>query len=74
MVRDQQTDLLNQVMLEQVGPRDGCGVSTRLSDMAERQTAIGLGIARRGEADLGIKGADACVGLTVQNCIAEAFA
>ena len=62
VIVDQQFDLLRQVILEQVGPRDRGGIGAGFGDVAKGQTAVDMAIAGRGDANLRVEGAVAAVG------------
>ncbi len=57
MIAHQEAYLLVQIMVEQIGPRDVCGIIAGRRNMAIGQTRIHMRETRRGQADFGIVGA-----------------
>ena len=59
VIADQKLDLLDQVVAEQVGPRDRGRIGAGGRDMAEGQSGIDLVEAGDGDANLRVEGTDA---------------
>ena len=57
MVADQKVKLLDQVLPEQVGPRDRGGIGAGDRNMPEAETAVGGGVRGHGQPHLGVEGA-----------------
>ena len=57
MVADQKVKLLDQVLPEQVGPRDRGGIGAGDCNMPEAETAVGGGVRGHGQPHLGVEGA-----------------
>ena len=62
VVFDQQSDLLLQIVTEQIRSCHRGGIGARIGYMAKAQTAIHLCVGRGGEANLWVKGAHAAAG------------
>ena len=74
VVLDQKAQLLGQIIGEQIGAGDRGGIASRLDHMAKAEAGIGGGEGFRGDAHLGVEGADAAVGLARAHGLAEAVA
>ena len=73
VVQDQQTDLLFQIVPEQVWPGDRRRMRAGTRDMSKTQAAVHLGMTCRGDPDLGIEGTVATVRMAALHGLREMF-